>query len=86
MPRPKSIGDINRQAGELLARNNATASRTRRINAIADAYNENIRKVLGTTIGWPQRANIKMSYGTRIGDPLERFAGAETKSKGNSVK
>lgn len=50
------------------------------ISRIAETYRNNINARL-QGVDWPRRANIKVSYGARIGDPS-----APTAAKGNSVK
>ena len=64
-PRAKSIGDINEQAARLS--NTARGTRLARISRIAQAYRNNINDRL-QSVDWQRRANIRVSYGARIGD------------------
>ena len=56
----------------------ARGRRLLNISRIAQEYRNNINDRL-QSVEWPQRANIKVSYGARTGDKLAPLA-----SKGNS--
>ena len=58
----------------MLAMSNANATRARRIQAISQFYRNNITERT-LSVPWPNRANIRVSYGARMGDrtaPLGR--------------
>lgn len=62
----------------MLAMNNARGSRLLRISRIAQEYRNNINDRL-QSVDWQRRANIKVSYGARIGDKFAPLA-----AKGNN--
>ena len=53
--------------------NTARGRRLARISRIAQEYRDNINDRL-KSVDWPRRANIKVSYGARIGDNLAPLA------------
>ena len=59
--------------------NTARGRRLLNISRIAQSYRENINNRL-QSVDWPRRANIKVSYGARIGD---KFAPTAAKSNSN---
>ncbi len=67
----KSIGDINEQAARMS--NTARGTRLASISRIAQEYRNNINDRL-QSVDWSRRANIKVSYGARIGDKYAPLA------------
>lgn len=80
--RRKSIGEINAQAGALMA--SATGARYRRVQEIAQRYTSNASSYL-SSVSWPRRANVRVprEVYTRNAEQRRRF-GTGVSPLGNS--